>query len=164
MKNSTTTRFSAYTSPLGPMTLATRGNGLAGIWFDGQKYGPDASHWTHAPKDVLLEQAARELTEYFHGTRQHFDLPLDLDSGTAFQQRVWKSLLAIAPGETVSYGELSQRLSQPTAVRAVAAAIGKNPISIVVPCHRVVGSNGALTGYAGGLERKAALLQLESNH
>jgi methylated-DNA-[protein]-cysteine S-methyltransferase len=103
------------------------------------------------------------LQEYFAGKRQRFDLPLDLDQGTAFQQQVWRGLLEIPCGSTMAYGSLGTRIGRAAAVRAVGAAVGRNPISIVVPCHRVVGANGSLTGYAGGLERKTALLQLEQS-
>jgi methylated-DNA-[protein]-cysteine S-methyltransferase len=103
-----------------------------------------------------------QLQQYFAGERQDFDLPLDLSGGTVFQQQVWAQLQAIESGSTVSYGQLSHQLGNPKAVRAVGAAVGRNPISIVVPCHRVLGADGTLTGYAGGLDRKTALLQLES--
>ena len=109
----------------------------------------------------MLRQAQAQLAEYFAGTRSTFDLPLDLQGGTAFQRSVWDALLAIPRGGTTSYGVLSRSIGQPAAVRAVGAAVGRNPLSIVVPCHRVVGANGSLTGYAGGLERKSALLKLE---
>jgi len=103
-----------------------------------------------------------QLAEYFSGRRQHFDLPLDLQAGTVFQQLVWRALLSIAAGATTSYGHLSAKIGKPAAVRAVGAAVGRNPISIVVPCHRVLGADGSLTGYAGGLARKTALLSLEA--
>jgi methylated-DNA-[protein]-cysteine S-methyltransferase len=109
----------------------------------------------------VLLAAQAQLADYFAARLTVFDLPLGLVSGTAFQQAVWRALLEIAPGATVSYGELARRIGKPQAVRAVGAAVGRNPLSIVVPCHRVVGANGALTGYAGGLERKVALLALE---
>ncbi|HAL40009.1 MAG TPA: cysteine methyltransferase, partial [Polaromonas sp.] len=99
--------------------------------------------------------------EYFAGQRNRFEVPLDLACGTAFQQSVWQALLAIPYGRTASYGEVSRRIGKPTAVRAVGAAVGRNPVSIIVPCHRVMGANGSLTGYAGGLDRKTALLKLE---
>jgi methylated-DNA-[protein]-cysteine S-methyltransferase len=102
-----------------------------------------------------------QLSEYFAGRRHSFELPLDLQCGTAFQQDVWRALLAIPAGGTTSYGAISRSIGKPQAMRAVGAAIGRNPVSIVVPCHRVVGSDGSLTGYAGGMERKTALLQLE---
>ena len=106
----------------------------------------------------------QQLSEYFAGQRQQFDLPLDLSGGTAFQQAVWQALLTIKPGQTSSYGNVSKTIGNAAAVRAVGAAVGRNPISIIVPCHRVLGSDGSLTGYAGGLDRKTALLRLECAH
>ena len=155
------TSFTTWDSPLGPMQLAAASNQLVGVWFDGQAHLPDPSAWTAAPQHPLLLQAAQQLAQYFAGQRQHFDLPLDLSSGTAFQQTVWQALHGITPGHTCSYQALAQRIGRPSAARAVGAAVGRNPLSIIVPCHRVVGANGALTGYAGGLQRKTALLQLE---
>jgi methylated-DNA-[protein]-cysteine S-methyltransferase len=111
----------------------------------------------------LLVRAQAQLAQYFAGQRHPFDLPLDLGPCTALQQRVWQALLEIAPGDTCSYGELARRIGQPRAVRAVAGAVGRNRLSIFVPCHRVLGSDGSLTGYAGGLARKRALLQLEGH-
>ena len=151
----------SYLSPLGGMTLAARGNTLTGVWFNGQKHQPDFSQWAADAKSPVLIETKRQLAEYFAGKRRAFELPLDLSNGTAFQQTVWQALLSIAPGKTWSYGEVGQAIGKPTAARAVGAAVGKNPLSIVVPCHRVVGSNGAITGYAGGVERKAVLLKLE---
>lgn len=150
-----------WNSPLGTMTLASSDTHLAGIWFDGQSHQPAYQSWPSNPQHPLLSLACEQLAEYFAGSRTHFDLPLHLASGTDFQRRVWQGLLSIPPGETLTYGEMSHRLGQPRAVRAVGAAIGRNPFSIVVPCHRVVGAKGALTGYAGGLARKSALLSLE---
>lgn len=144
------------------MTLAAHDDALVWVGFDGQKHAVDTSLWTLAPSHPILRLACDELAQYFAGQRRHFDVPLDLSGGTAFQQKVWRSLLDIAPGATTSYGAISQSIGNPTAVRAVGGAIGRNPISIMVPCHRVVGYKGALTGYAGGLGRKVALLQLES--
>lgn len=155
------TVLAPFNSPLGPMTLAVQGDALVGAWFDGQKHQPDPSAWPRDASHPVLLQAKAQLAEYFAGQRSGFDLPLDLGSGTPFQQSVWHALLGVAPGATTTYGELARRIDRPLAVRAVAAAIGRNPISIIVPCHRVLGVGGALTGYAGGLERKAALLQLE---
>jgi methylated-DNA-[protein]-cysteine S-methyltransferase len=148
-------------TPLGTMTLATDGAALVGVWFDGQKHLPDPQTWPLNPAHPVLLAAQAQLADYFAARLIEFDLPLGLASGTAFQQAVWRALLEIAPGATVSYGELARRIGKPQAVRAVGAAVGRNPLSIVVPCHRVVGSTGALTGYAGGLERKVALLALE---
>jgi methylated-DNA-[protein]-cysteine S-methyltransferase len=150
-----------YDSPLGPMTLAASEQGLVGIWFNGQKHMPDTSAWPVQARHGLLLQAQQALQQYFAGQRQLFDLPLDLRQGTAFQKQVWRGLLCIPCGATMAYASLAAHIGRPAAVRAVGAAVGRNPISIVVPCHRVVGANGALTGYAGGLERKTALLQLE---
>ena len=109
----------------------------------------------------MLQAAQAQLAAYFAGTRRSFDLPLDLERGTAFQQSVWRALLQIPYGATLSYGALGAVIGKPSAVRAVGAAVGRNPVSIIVPCHRVLGAHGALTGYAGGLERKTALLQGE---
>ena len=161
MKYSIQTLRCAYTGPLGPMTLATHGSALVGVWFDGQQHQPDSSVWALAPQHPVLLQAVSQLQQYFAGERRVFDLPLDLGGGTDFQQKVWAALRDVATGTTVSYGTISQRIGKPQAVRAVGAAIGRNPLSIVVPCHRVVGAHGALTGYAGGLDRKIALLDLE---
>lgn len=153
-----------YESPLGRMIVAATRRGLAGVWFEGQRHLPEHSAWPEQPLHPVLRRAVAQLEEYFSGTRTSFDLPLDLQSGTAFQQSVWQALLAIPCGATTSYGMLSQRIGQASAVRAVGAAVGRNPLSIIVPCHRVLGANGSLTGYAGGLERKSALLQLEGAH
>jgi methylated-DNA-[protein]-cysteine S-methyltransferase len=163
MKNSSTTATVRcnYTSPLGPMTLAARGNALCGIWFNGQKHQPDFSQWPIDDAHPVFAIAIEQLKAYFAGTRDTFDVALNLESGTDFQQAVWQALCSIAPGQTMSYGDICRAIGKPKAARAVGAAIGRNPISIVVPCHRVVGSNGALTGYAGGLDRKVALLELE---
>jgi methylated-DNA-[protein]-cysteine S-methyltransferase len=150
-----------YTGPLGSMLLAASDDGLAGIWFDGQRHGPQAPTWPVVATHPVLDEAVRQLEAYFDGKRAHFDLPLDLRHGTPFQQSVWQALLGIPSGQTTSYAALGRQLGRPTAARAVGAAVGRNPLSIVVPCHRVLGTAGALTGYAGGLHRKTALLRLE---
>jgi len=150
-----------YDSPLGTMTLAASAHGLCGVWFDGQAHQPDAQLWTIHTAHPILQAACTQLKAYFAAQRARFELPLDLSLGTPFQQNVWERLRAIPYGVTQSYGEIARYLGQPAASRAVGAAVGRNPLSIIVPCHRVVGSKGALTGYAGGLERKIALLQLE---
>lgn len=159
---------SRFQSPLGPITLAATGTGLAGVWFEGQRHLPDElatpSGWPTDAAHPVLKRTAQQLGEYFAGQRRVFDLPLDLSGGTAFQQAVWRALLAIATGATTSYGNISKRIGNAAAVRAVGAAVGRNPISIVVPCHRVLGADGSLTGYAGGLDRKTALLRLEGAH
>jgi methylated-DNA-[protein]-cysteine S-methyltransferase len=161
MKFDTSIVKARYQSPLGPMIVAATARGLAGVWFEGQRHLPDHSNWPVQADHPVLRQAQVQLAEYFGGHRSSFDLPLDLQGGTAFQRSVWDALLAIPRGGTTSYGTLSRSIGQPAAVRAVGAAVGRNPLSIVVPCHRVVGADGSLTGYAGGLERKTALLRLE---
>lgn len=148
-------------SPLGGVTLAATDDGLAGLWFDRQRHLPDMSGWQADDRHPVLRAAAAQLQDYFAGTRDAFDLPLDLSHGTAFQQAVWQALRAIPSGATTSYGALSLQMGKPTAVRAVGAAVGRNPISVIVPCHRVLGADGSLTGYAGGLARKTALLTRE---
>ncbi len=154
-----------YTShidtPLGGITMAATDQGLAGVWFDQQRHWPDTTGWQTKDDHPALVEAATQLRDYFAGKREHFDMALDLSHGTAFQQSVWQALLAIPPGETTSYGALSHGVGNPAAVRAVGAAVGRNPISVIVPCHRVLGADGSLTGYAGGLDRKQALLELE---
>ena len=146
-------------TPLGPLRLMATDQGLRGIYFEDHKGAPEAP-FPNAPEHPVLRQAVLQLEEYFTGRRQQFELPLDA-VGTAFQQRVWNQLRDIPFGVTATYGELAQRLEVPKASRAVGAANGRNPLSIVVPCHRVVGRNGKLTGYAGGLSAKEWLLQHE---
>ncbi len=147
-------------SPLGPLTLAATAQGLAGAWFDGQRHHPGELALPEAPGQRWLAQAARELDQYFEGRRRHFEVAVDAE-GTPFQRQVWQLLRGIAAGHTRGYGELAAALGRPQAARAVGAAVGRNPVSIIVPCHRVLGQGGALTGYAGGLQRKQALLALE---
>ena len=161
MKTNTTTLWCRRDTPLGTVRIAARGGALIGIWFDGQKYDATAgAQWREAPDDALLRDAARQLDDYFAGRRTRFDLALAPD-GTAFQQRVWRAIADVPAGETTTYGEIAKRLGCPSSARAVGAAIGRNPLIVVVPCHRIVGAAGALTGYAGGLDRKRALLALE---
>ena len=169
MTTTTTTRRSIHAActaqttidtPLGQILLARTAKGLAGAWFEGQKHHPGSIDAPARPDDELLQRAARELGEFFAGTRERFDVPLDLQ-GTPFQRSVWQRLLRIGAGSTRSYGEIAKELGAASAVRAVGGAVGRNPLSVIVPCHRVVGSDGSLTGYAGGVERKRALLALE---
>lgn len=161
MKFHPSTVQTRYASPLGPMIVAASDAGLSGLWFEGQRHLPDTGSWPLVPGHPVLREAVSQLRDYFAGRRTSFELPLDLHGGTAFQRSVWQALLAIPAGDTTSYGDLGQRVGRPLAVRAVGSAVGRNPVSIVVPCHRVIGRDGSLTGYAGGLERKAALLELE---
>jgi methylated-DNA-[protein]-cysteine S-methyltransferase len=155
------TVLSDYASPLGRMILAAVGDRLLGVWFDDQAHLPDLSACASDPDHPLLQRTALQLTQYFAAQRRTFDLPLASVAGTPFQQAVWRALRDIPFGSTSSYGELAARIGNPAAVRAVGAAVGRNPLSIIVPCHRVIGASGSLTGYAGGLHRKTALLKLE---
>ncbi len=155
-----------WPSPLGALDLAATPRGLAGLWFHDQRHRPpqlDApGTWPRQTgAHAVLDAAEAALAAYFAGRLADFGLPLDLPGATDFQRAVWRALVAIPHGTTASYGALAAAVGRPAAVRAVGAAVGRNPVSIVVPCHRVVGSAGLLTGYAGGLERKAALLALE---
>ena len=149
-------------SPIGPMTLVAEAESIVGIFMDDQRHLPPNEKFGHPdPGDsVVLQETERQLGQYFAGNRNTFELPL-APVGTPFQRRVWDALREIPYGETISYGELARRVGQPTAARAVGLANGKNPISIVVPCHRVIGSSGKLIGYGGGLRRKQTLLELE---
>jgi methylated-DNA-[protein]-cysteine S-methyltransferase len=148
-------------SPLGPLTLARSLAGLSGVWFDGQAHHPGA---LCVPQDEgpdpVLSTACEALQSIWLGGPATALPPLD-PQGTAFQRSVWLALLDIPFGQLQSYGALAQRLGRPAAARAVGAAVARNPISVLIPCHRVVGAGGALTGYAGGLQRKQALLSLE---
>ncbi|NVD08703.1 methylated-DNA--[protein]-cysteine S-methyltransferase [Vibrio sp. JPW-9-11-11] len=151
--------YCEYASPLGDMTLQANEHGLLGAWFETHTTQPEKLG-DYAPDNPILLQAVQELQEYFTGQRQQFTLPLAA-VGTPFQQQVWQALTQIPFGHTWSYQDIAEAIGKPKAVRAVGLANGKNPISIIVPCHRVIGKNGKLTGYAGGVERKAKLLALE---
>lgn len=147
-------------TPLGPMTLAATAAGLAGAWFDGQAHHPGDLDVPDEPAHVHLAAAARALAAYWAGATPPPLPALDL-RGTTFQRAVWAALQAIPAGHTASYGALARHIGRPAAVRAVGAAVGRNPVSVLVPCHRVLGAGGVLTGYAGGLARKQALLAHE---
>ncbi len=147
-------------TPLGAVLLARTADGLAGVWFEGQKHHPGNLAAPVCPEDPLLRQTTLQLQRYFAAESTAFDLPLDL-LGTPFQQSVWRALLAIPAGSTSTYGGIAQHVASAKAVRAVGGAVGRNPVSVIVPCHRVVGAGGSLTGYAGGVDRKLALLALE---
>jgi methylated-DNA-[protein]-cysteine S-methyltransferase len=146
-------------TPLGVLTLTAGASGLSGLYFPGR--GPERDQANREPG--RFEEVVAQLDEFLAGTRREFDLALDFSSGTDFQQRVWRALLEIPYGETISYGQLATRLGNPSRMRAVGAANGANPISIIAPCHRVIGADGRLTGYGGGLDRKRALLELEAD-
>ena len=148
--------FQYLDSPIGTLRLVSNGTELVKIEFEGQ-HGGDAEREC---SDAVLAACALQLHDYFTLRRRHFDLPLNA-TGTTFQQSVWRALADIPYGELRSYRDIAQTIGNPAAVRAVGAANGRNPLPIVVPCHRVIGSNGTLTGFAGGLETKKYLLQLE---
>lgn len=147
-------------SPVGPLTLVAEDGALAGLYQSQQRHLPAAASFG-ARDDTALPQVKEQLTAYFDGALEQFDVPLAL-TGTPFQGQVWAALRAVPYGSTCTYGDLATTIGRPTALRAVGAANGRNPVCIVVPCHRVVGANGSLTGYAGGVERKRYLLDLEA--
>ena len=147
-------------SPIGPLTLVRSERGITGLYMPDHRPAPDEATFGERD-DAGFADAAQQLGEYWAGERRAFDLDLDPD-GSPFQLRVWEALRSIPYGETRSYGWMAASIGQPTAVRAVGLANSRNPISIVVPCHRVVGSTGSLTGYAGGVERKRFLLDHEA--
>lgn len=149
-------------SPIGALTLVARDGALSGLYMSVHRHRPPLESFGPQDDEPFTE-VAEQLAEYFTGTRHDFDVPLVL-TGTEFQRTVWAALRDIPYGETISYGQLADRIGRPTASRAVGLANGKNPISIIVPCHRVVGSAGDLTGYGGGLDRKRHLLDFERDH
>lgn len=146
-------------SPYGPLTLVADDGVLCGLYMVGQRHRPPQENFGERD-DTLLDEPRRQLAAYFAGGLKEFDLPLRLD-GTPFQRGVWEQLRTIPYGEIRSYGELADALGNPRASRAVGLANGKNPLGIIVPCHRVVGADGSLTGYGGGLDRKQRLLDFE---
>jgi len=161
------TVFTRFPSPVGELILTASDTALTGVYFPTSRRGPPPTHRADWVQDsgqgrasASLARARQQLTEYFDGTRTTFDLPLEA-LGSAFEHRVWNALRTIPYGVTMSYGELARRLGDVNATRAVGAANGKNPIPIIVPCHRVVGANGELTGFGGGLDCKRWLLEHE---
>ena len=156
-----------YISPLGGITMASDGEYLTGLWFDGQKYFADTLKTQCEEKDLdVFRRTNRWLDIYFSGKEPDFTPPLRM-IGTEFRQEVWQILLTIPFGKTMTYGQIAKILAdrhkvQSMSAQAVGGAVGHNPISLIVPCHRVIGTNGALTGYAGGLEKKTRLLDMES--
>jgi len=150
------------TTDLGDLLLVAADGKLTGIYFSDRKHAPaPKKDWRLDPKHPVLQQAAVELQEYLAGRRKSFTAPL-CSAGTDFQSKVWQQIAQIPYGETITYTDLARRVGNPAAVRAAGLATGRNPLSVVVPCHRVVGKNGRMTGYAGGLNRKQRLLQMES--
>ena len=155
-----TTYFDTMDSPVGALLFVSEGEGISGIYMEEHRRGPRSTYDWH-PNPEIFTAAKQQLAEYFRGERTEFDIEL-APRGTEFQQRVWAALRTVPFGETVTYAELAQMAGVPGSARAAGGANARNPVSIVVPCHRVVGSNGTLTGYAGGIERKRDLLAHEA--
>lgn len=155
----TSTLYSFYQSPAGRIILTLEDGHLTGLWFEGEKHS-SAIDPSWKQDESAFKSIHRQLDAYFAGKLTHFDIPLKV-SGTPFQEQVWKALGEIPYGQTWSYAQLATHIGNPKAVRAVGTANGRNPLSIVVPCHRVIGADGSLIGYGGGLDKKAFLLQLE---
>ena len=166
-----TLTHTSFTSPLGKVCVAANEQALCGVWFAnthrmpewmvGAASAPAASHKASNIQTRLLDEATRQLQAYLAVELKVFDLPLDMTWGTPFQQAVWRQLMTIPYGHTCTYADVARAIGKPLAVRAVGTAIGRNPLSVMVPCHRVLGSNGQLGGYSGGLDRKRALLAME---
>jgi methylated-DNA-[protein]-cysteine S-methyltransferase len=159
----------SFLSPLGKVCVAANAHALCGVWFADSQRMPDwiltspiaPSHKASTSQTRLLNESTRQLQAYWEGERKGFDLPLDMTWGTPFQQAVWRQLLTIPYGHTCTYADVARAMGKPRAVRAVGTAIGRNPLSVMVPCHRVLGAQGQLGGYSGGLDRKRTLLALE---
>src|SRR5215218_1487275 len=153
--------YSIFKTAIGELMLVTDGTNLVGVYFSGRDHIPSSSQqWIRNEKHPVLRQAAGQLDKYFVGKRKTFSVPLRL-AGTKFQETVWQQITRIPYGQTITYTELAQRVGATDAIRAAGTATGRNPISIIVPCHRVVGKNGTLCGFAGGLDKKTHLLKLE---
>lgn len=150
------------TTPLGELRLVASPKGLRGAWFTDQEGLPSTEGWTLSQTDPILEQARRELDDWFAGKRRHFDVALD-PVGTTFQHKVWHALCDLGFGKLASYGDLARTVGRPKGAQAVGGAVGRNPIIIIIPCHRVIGADTSLTGFGGGLPRKQALLAHEGN-
>jgi len=166
-----TTAYGTYDSPVGRLLLSASERGLTGLYMDDHRPAPASVSAgaveredgpAHQAASAVIAEARRQLELYFAGSLTEFDLPLAVSEGSEFQRRVWEELRTIPYGTTMSYGELARRIGNPGASRAVGLANGRNPISIIVPCHRVIGADGRLTGYGGGLPRKQFLLALEA--
>ena len=155
--------FDFYDGPMGRMLVVANDEALSGLYFVDQKYYREvARDWLRGGNHKTVLETARQLTEYFAGARRQFEIPLAAE-GTPFQNEVWRAISSVEYGDSITYSELARRAGHPEAVRAAGTATGRNPITIIVPCHRIVGSNGSLTGYAGGLVRKRALRELEGS-
>ena len=164
MSETTNTIWSTYESPLGRLTLVAGPRGLRAISFPGRGgERPDRDAATHDPDARAFAEVTTQLDEYFSGVRRAFDIALDLDQGTPFARSVWAEIARIPYGSTTSYAAIARAIGRLDRVRAVGSAVGRTPVPIIVPCHRIVGTSGDLVGYGGGLARKAALLELESD-
>jgi methylated-DNA-[protein]-cysteine S-methyltransferase len=160
-EKSGTVFYSVIQSPIGELMLVGGGECLAGVYFCGCKHTPAARDcWTFDAENAVFKEAEIQLNEYFAGRRNRFSLPLRLN-GTDFQKKIWSEIARIPYGETLSYSALAERAGAPRAIRAAGTSTGRNPLSIVIPCHRVMGKNGSMCGFAGGLQRKQRLLELE---
>jgi methylated-DNA-[protein]-cysteine S-methyltransferase len=156
--------YDIFDSPIGVLTVATDGKAVTGLHIEGDRYFTKVPvGWAHSDTHPLLSQVKRELAEYFAGVRIEFGVPVGPE-GTSFQLEVWQALQGIAAGQTLTYGELARQLGRPQAARAVGTAVGRNPICIIIPCHRVVAGDGSLGGYVAGLECKQELLVLEQRY
>jgi methylated-DNA-[protein]-cysteine S-methyltransferase len=154
--------YSIINSPVGSLILVADDSALTGLYFADRDHVPAASRdWIRDARHPVLRQAAGQIHEYFAGKRMSFSLPLRL-AGTGFQEKVWRQIALIPHGKTITYSDLARRVGAPAAIRAAGTSTGRNPLSIIIPCHRVVGKNGSLRGFAGGLERKQRLLKLEN--
>ncbi len=149
--------YSFLDSPIGSLMISTDGTALTGLYMGTPSKRPNIEDWREDPDELVLRETAQQLNEYFSGKRRKFELPLKFN-GTEFQHRVWHALTEIPFGETRTYGQLARHIGNPAACRAVGLANGKNPIAVIVPCHRVIGADGSLTGFGGGLPRKEWLL------
>lgn len=157
------TNYSIIQSPLGELILVADSSALTGLYFVECSHIPAASsRWTLKPHHPVFQVTETQLQEYFEGKRISFSVPLH-PAGTDFQEKIWHEIALVPYGQTITYSELAQRAGSPAAIRAAGAATGRNPISIIVPCHRIMGKNGSMTGFAGGLERKRHLLQIENS-
>ena len=156
-----TARYDLVTTSLGAVTIVATGDAITGVYFSDQRHRPDdAEFGRHVDDDALLDAAASQLLEYLEGDRTDFDLPVSTH-GDTFHRAVWDALRAIPYGTTTTYGRVAAEIGMPRQAQRVGQAVGRNPVGIVIPCHRVIGADGSLTGYAGGLERKRHLLELE---
>ena len=156
--------YSNIKSPLGELVLVTDDAALTGLYFAGCDHVPvERERWTLKAQHPVLQQTSKQLEQYFSGKRTSFSLPVRL-IGTNFQKRVWTQIARIPFGQTISYTQLAKRAGAPQAIRAAGTTTGRNPVSIIIPCHRIVGKNGSMCGFAGGLERKQHLLELERSN